>query len=316
MEIFIFLIIIILSIALYFQVKRNPATMRIGTYGIFIAFNVAILMHFLLKISNESLKAEIKVGYISAVIFGVILMLNMVRHSWKKSYHIGLALLVFAYLGSILFLMQWSVWWRSAPWLMIYFVWQFGRFAISSLIYGYRIKAPHHGPLVVLGGGLVDGYKVGNIVNERIKAAVKDAEAMPVYPIIVFSGGRGDDQLISEAQAMRDWAVSTYGVPFNKTLLEDNSRNTYQNLQYTSQLLNQQPFTFYTSEYHVFRGVLLAQVQHIEAEGRGGYVALNYRIPAFFREFAGVMSLNTRRHVVWSLIWLMFAMLINIISVF
>nr|WP_294974514.1 YdcF family protein [uncultured Leuconostoc sp.] len=252
-----------------------------------------------------------QISYSIAVLFGILLLLSMVRHSWKKSHQLGLPLLVGIYLTSLVALSQWSLWWLSAPWLMLYFVWQFCRFIVSSVIYGYQSKAPTHGPLVVLGGGLAEGYKVGNIVDQRIQAAVTDANKMSEYPVIVFSGGQGDDQLISEAEAMRNWSVVHYGVPLEKTQLENRSRNTYQNLQYTAQLLSQQPFTFYTSGYHVFRGVLLAKKQNIIAQGRGGFVPLAYRIPAFFREFAGVMSMNIRRQILWAIVWGMIAFIVN-----
>ena len=311
MEIFLFLTIIVLGILLHYQVQQNPATMRIGTFGVFIVIGVVIFMYHFLNVTPKVLKLTVHIGYSMAVFFGILLLLSMVRHSWKKSHQWGLPLLVGVYLMCLLLFSQWSLWWLSAPWLMLYFVWQFCRFIVSSVVYGYQSKAPTRGPLVVLGGGLAEGYRVGNIVDKRIQAAVTDANNMSEYPMIVFSGGQGEDQLISEAEAMRDWSVSRYDVPFEKTQLEKRSRNTYQNLKYTSQLLSQQPFTFYTSGYHVFRGVLLAKKQNIDAQGRGGFVPLVYRIPAFFREFAGVMSMNIRRQILWALVWGIIAFVIN-----
>ena len=311
METFVFLTTIALVVALYHQFQKNPATMQIGTFGVFIVLMAIISMAYFFNITAQIVKISMQIGYGMAVFFGVVLMLSMVRHSWKKSHRLGLPLLVSGYLVSLLLFSQWSLWWQSAPWLMLYFVWQFSRFIVSSVLYGYVIKAPTHGPLVVLGGGLADGYSVGNIVDKRIQAAVTDANKMAAYPVIVFSGGQGNDQLRSEAEAMRDWAVSHYNVPREKTQLEDQSRNTYQNLKYTSQLLSAQPFTFYTSGYHVFRGVLLAREQNILARGRGGFVPLTYRVPAFFREFAGVMSMHLKRQVMWAAAWSLIAFVVN-----
>jgi len=297
------LTIILILVALLHQVKQNPATMRIGTYGIFIVLGTFWSIMHVIHTTSESINVVLKYGFVIGTFFGVVLMLSMVRHSWKRSHDILLPLLVFGYFFSLIVGFNWPLWRLSAPWLMLYFVWQFCRFIVSSVIYGYQSKAPTHGPLVVLGGGLAEGYRVGNIVDKRIQAAVADANKMSEYPMIIFSGGQGEDQLISEAEAMRDWSVSHYDVPLEKTQLENRSRNTYQNLKYTSQLLSQQPFTFYTSGYHVFRGVLLAKKQNIDAQGRGGFVPLVYRVPAFFREFAGVMSMNIKRQILWALVW-------------
>lgn len=303
--------IILLLVALCRQIKQNPATMRIGTYGVFIVFGVFWLAIHVINVTDKNLNLILKSGYVIGTVLGVVLMLNMATHSWKKSHDFVLPVLVVSYVTSLVIFWGWSLWRLSMPWLMLYFVYQFIRFTMSSVVYKHVTKAPMTGPLVVLGGGLVDGYRVGNIVDQRIQAAVKDARRLPDYPIMVFSGGQGEDQLISEAEAMRQWAVTTYGVPVKKTLLENQSHNTYQNLKLTSQLLKGKAFTFYTSNYHVFRGVLLAKKQHIMASGRGGSVRLSYQIPAFLREFAGVMSINKRQHFLWGMIWLIFALIVN-----
>ncbi|CAM3173718.1 YdcF family protein [Leuconostoc rapi] len=305
------LTIILILVALLHQVKQNPATMRIGTYGIFIVLGTFWSIMHVIHTTSESINVVLKYGFVIGTFFGVVLMLSMVRHSWKRSHDILLPLLVFGYFFSLIVGFNWPLWRLSAPWLMLYFVWQFIRFTVSSMVYKYVTKAPEKGPLVVLGGGLAAGYRVGNIVDQRIQAAVRDARQMSEYPTLIFSGGQGENQLVSEAEAMRDWAVLTYDVPRDHTMLENRSHNTYQNIKYTSQLLNGKPFTFYTSNYHVFRGVLLAQKQHIMARGRGGSVSLSYRIPAFFREFAGVMNINKRQQIIWGLIWLAIALIVN-----
>lgn len=306
------LTIILLLVALLHQIKQNPATMKIGTYGVFIVLGTVLLILHWLHITSAHSHSILKYSAIFGTCFGVILMLSMVRHSWKRAHDIRLLLLVFGYFCSLIIGFNCYVWRVSAPWLMLYFVWQFMRFTVSSMVYNGVSTPPDKGPLVVLGGGLVAGYRVGTIVDQRIQAAVRDARQMSEYPTIVFSGGQGEDQLISEAEAMRDWAVRTYAVPHDQTLLENHSRNTYQNLKYTSQLLNNKPFTFYTSNYHVFRGALLAKKQHIIAHGRGGLVAWSYRLPAFLREFAGVMNINKRQQMIWGLTWMLIALIINL----
>ena len=140
------------------------------------------------------------------------------------------------------------------------------------MAYGIVSRSPKVGPLVVLGGGLADGYHVGKIVDARIRAAVLDAQKMTPFPIIVFSGGQGDDQQRSEAEAMREHAVLRYGVPLAQTRLEDQSRNTIQNFRYSAALLDGQPLTFYTSDYHVFRGALIAQGKWLSAAMLGKIV--------------------------------------------
>ena len=101
MEVFLFLTIIVLGLSLYYQVQQNPATMRIGTLGIFIVIGIVIFMCDFFNITSKNLKLMHQIGYSIAVIFGILLLLSMVRHSWKKSHQLGLPLLVGIYLTSL-----------------------------------------------------------------------------------------------------------------------------------------------------------------------------------------------------------------------
>lgn len=297
----------LLLVALGYQLHKNPATMAIGTYGVFIVLSVILLCQHWLNLSPVRRHLLWVGGYSLAVFMGVILMLSLAWYSWKKSRRLLVPSVIGGYLISLVLLAPWSLWRLAAPWLMFYFVWQFSRFLISSVAYGLVSRPPKTGPLVVLGGGLADGYYVGRIVDARIRAAVLDAKKMPSLPVIVFSGGQGEDQRRSEAAAMRERAVLHYGIPLAQTRLEDQSRNTIQNLQYSAALLDGQPLTFYTSDYHVFRGALIAQNLGIAARGRGGVSVWRHRIPAFLREFAGVMSLHKRRQILFGSLWLIAA---------
>lgn len=69
--------------------------------------------------------------------------------------------------------------------------------------------------------------------------AVRDNET-----ILVFSGGQGPDEKVSEARAMQRYAVEVLGFPIERTMLEDQSRTTYENLFFSSQLIRE---NFYSS---------------------------------------------------------------------
>ncbi|MGX7052177.1 ElyC/SanA/YdcF family protein [Leuconostoc palmae] len=294
---------IILMFGMQYQIKRNPATLSVGTYGIFI---ILIFIGMIALAFNSPLVGMYHIfvlSYFFASIVGIFLLLSIGWYSYKKTKKSYILSLILVYLAINIMLFNYHDVFFSLMMLPSYFLIQFVRFLISSIVYGMVIKAPKKGPLVVLGGGLVNGYQIGDIVDQRIAAAVNDAKTINPFPTIVFSGGQGEDELISEAEAMRDWAVKKYQVPFSKTMLENRSRNTYQNLQFCHEMLPEQSFTFYTSNYHVLRGALLAQKQNINVQGRGGYVNWQYRIPAFIREFAGTMSIYKWRQVFCAFSW-------------
>lgn len=183
------------------------------------------------------------------------------------------------------------------PVLSIYLAWQFGIFFLSSWVYGRRVRKQRAAYHVVLGAGLIQGEHVGKLLGNRILAAVKAVRDNET--ILVFSGGQGADEKVSEARAMQRYAVEVLGFPIERTMLEDQSRTTYENLVFSSQLIKEK-FIFFTSDYHVFRAALFAATLKIDAQGgRGGKTAMYYRVPAFIREFIAVLNYEKRKHMKW-----------------
>ena len=181
------------------------------------------------------------------------------------------------------------------PILSIYLAWQFGIFFLSSWVYGRRVRKQRANYYVVLGAGLIQGEHVGKLLGNRILAAVKAVRDNET--ILVFSGGQGPDEKVSEARAMQRYAVEVLGFPIERTMLEDQSRTTYENLVFSSQL-SREKFLFFTSDYHVFRAALFAAMLKLEAQGgKGGKTAMYYRVPAFIREFIAVLNYEKKKHM-------------------
>ena len=164
------------------------------------------------------------------------------------------------------------------------------------LAYGRRVRKQRANYYVVLGAGLIQGEHVGKLLGNRILAAVKAVRDNET--ILVFSGGQGPDEKVSEARAMQRYAVEVLGFPIERTMLEDQSRTTYENLVFSSQLIREK-FLFFTSDYHVFRAALFAAMLKLEAQGgKGGKTAMYYRVPAFIREFIAVLNYEKKKHMI------------------
>lgn len=69
------------------------------------------------------------------------------------------------------------------------------------------------------------------LLRDRLDTALAYLEDHPNTRIVV-SGGKGDDEHQSEAQCMYDY-LTARGVRWNQILMEDQSRNTHQNIQNT-----------------------------------------------------------------------------------
>ncbi|HEY0222102.1 YdcF family protein [Lactovum miscens] len=181
------------------------------------------------------------------------------------------------------------------PILAVYISWEFLVFYVSSRSYGKRVKRIEAKYYVVHGAGLVNGSEVGHLLASRIEAAVNYANS---DTFLVFSGGKGSDERLSEAKAMQKYAIEKLNFPKERTLLEEHSTTTYENLIKSAALIKE-GFLIFTSDYHVFRAVLFAKKLNLDAQGGpSGKTALYYRIPAFMREFIAVMNFQKRKHVI------------------
>ena len=110
--------------------------------------------------------------------------------------------------------------------------------------------------------------------------------------VLVPSGGQGADEPMPEAEAMRRYLVAQ-GVPGESILMEDRSRNTYQNMEYSKALIEARTraakTVYATTNYHVFRSGVWANLAGLPAEGVGSRTKWWYWPNAFMRECAGLM---------------------------
>ena len=136
------------------------------------------------------------------------------------------------------------------------------------------------------------------LLRDRLDTALAYLEENPETRVVV-SGGKGDDEHMSEARCMYEY-LTARGVSEAKILMEDRSRNTYQNIRYTLELMEDGPFwdaavdpgqcsyVLVSSDFHLFRILMLWE----RATGRLDNVTtlpapcshLPSRVQMFFRE--------------------------------
>jgi uncharacterized SAM-binding protein YcdF (DUF218 family) len=123
----------------------------------------------------------------------------------------------------------------------------------------------------------------------RNRALSGQGAAFP--PLLIVSGGQGDDEPFSEAEAMAAYLAGR-GVPPGRVVLEDRSRSTDENLEFSRALLEQiRPgarAVIVTSDFHAFRAALIARRAGLRGNATGARVAGYYEPAALLREFAAV----------------------------
>lgn len=149
--------------------------------------------------------------------------------------------------------------------------------------------------VVVLGSGLIDG-QVPPLLASRLHRGreVFDRLAERGTParVLVTSGGRGPDEPVAEGEAMAAYLVAD-GMPADLVLVEDESRNTDENLGNTAGMLAAQgitgPIAVVTSDFHAFRAALLMRKHGLAGYGIGSPTARYYWPSAVIREFFAVL---------------------------
>lgn len=115
-------------------------------------------------------------------------------------------------------------------------------------------------------GAKVDGTKPSLALENRLDAAEEYYKNNP-DTIFVLTGGRGDDENISEAECMLS-VLKARGIPQSQLITEDKATTTYENLIFSSEYIDRTEKTvLITSNYHVSRAVFIA--------GRCGYTDIS-----------------------------------------
>lgn len=88
--------------------------------------------------------------------------------------------------------------------------------------------------VMVIFGCQVKPWGPSELLQDRLDTALTYLDDHPDMTVVV-SGGQGPDEPMSEAQCMYDYLVE-HGVNGENIVLEDNSSNTWENIQYTLEL--------------------------------------------------------------------------------
>ena len=129
------------------------------------------------------------------------------------------------------------------------------------------------------------------VLRRRLDKAVEYLNENPGTQVIV-SGGQGSNEPVSEAAGMRQYLVDA-GINDERILMEDASTNTFQNLVFSSRLLDPEndKVVIVTNNFHVFRAVCIAEKQgYRDVKGMAAGSVAGMAPHNLLREFFGVVK--------------------------
>ena len=126
---------------------------------------------------------------------------------------------------------------------------------------GSRSEIEDDADVMIILGCMVYPWGPSVMLQDRLDTALTHLQTHPDMTVLV-TGGRGDDEPESEAQAMHDYLVE-HGIPSEQIILEDQATNTYENLIFSKHLLEelghdtQQEFLLVSNGFHLTRSRIL-----------------------------------------------------------
>ena len=186
-----------------------------------------------------------------------------------------------------------------------------------------KYKTPYDRDYIIILGCAIRGDgTLTPLLKGRVDSAVafekKQYEKTGRHAVFIPSGGQGSDEIISEGEAMESY-LRSIGVPSEQISREDKSVNTYQNMQFSKQVIdgisnnNESRIAFATTNYHVFRGYILAKKLGYEAKGIAAKTKQYFFPNAFLREYIGLLVDQKWKHLIFIVLtalfftWLAFA---------
>lgn len=209
----------------------------------------------------------------------------------------------------------------------LWFSFTFMALLFYSWVYRLLPRRRQYDYIIIHGAGL-DGPRPTPLLAGRIDKALELWKKQHQHGKFVVSGGQGADEVVSEAQAMRDYLLDK-GVSADAILMEDKSTTTWENLRYSLAIINADRATgvdatssaavassgdvtttasdastsdasgtvasngdfttaVVTSDFHVFRCAEYAHNLGIKADGIGSHTKGWYWPTAFIREFIAI----------------------------
>ena len=134
--------------------------------------------------------------------------------------------------------------------------------------------------------------------------------------VFIPSGGQGDDETMPEAEAISRYLLSQ-DIPQELIIPEDRSRNTYQNMEYSKKIIDginpDAKVAYATTNYHVFRSGLWANLAGLPSEGISGKTKWWFWPNAFMREIVGLLRNRLRQEIILLIVAVIYFFLLSML---
>ena len=188
-----------------------------------------------------------------------------------------------------------------------------------------EIKAAKHIPeynkdyIIILGCMIKKDGTLTPLLKGRVDRAIEFAKLQKENTnkdiIFIPSGGKGNDEIIAESIAIKNYLLDQ-SINNKNIIVEDKSTNTYENIRNSYSLIKDKNsnIAFSTTNYHVFRAGNIALNQNIIMEGIGSKTKIYFWVNAFIREFVATLYTEKKKHLKFICLILLLSIILLIIK--
>lgn len=174
-----------------------------------------------------------------------------------------------------------------------------------------NVKAARHIPkydkdfIIILGSKIKNDGTLTPLLKARVDKAIdfgnRQFETTKKKIIYIPSGGKGSDEIISEATAIKNYLIEK-GIKEKQIIIEDKSTSTTENMRFSKDKIDNinkdAKISFATTNYHVFRSGVIANKEGIECEGMGSKTKWYFYTNALIREFVANLVQEKKSHII------------------
>lgn len=167
-------------------------------------------------------------------------------------------------------------------------------FSSFLIIYGISDNVTYKEDAVIVLGAAIHGKTPSLTLKKRLDKTVEYHKQNP-DALIVVSGGKGAQEDITEAEAMKNYLIKK-GVSSQKIIEENKATSTYENFKFSKEILDKKlgkkyTVCFITNEYHILRsGFCADSVGITDISYLHSNTNLSYLISGSLRECLAVMK--------------------------
>ncbi len=167
-------------------------------------------------------------------------------------------------------------------------------FSSFLILHGKNDTVSYTEDAIIVLGAAVHGDTPSLSLRKRLDAAVEYHTQNP-DAIIVVSGGKGQGENVTEAEAMEKYLLEK-GVSAKVIIKESEATSTYENFLFSLDIIEQRlganaKIAYITNDYHVYRAGLCAKQAGIEnATHMHADTSLSYLISGVLRENLAVVK--------------------------